>query len=72
MYNVTELTDYFGYLDYLRESGQTGMLGAGPYLMAEYGISKKQAFDVLATWMSTFDHETGPAERAEQAVKDNE
>lgn len=31
-------TEYFEYLDELRESGVTNMFGAAPYLVSEFGI----------------------------------
>jgi hypothetical protein len=42
------------YLDALRESGVINMLGAGEYVEAEFGLSKKEAKKVLAYWMQTF------------------
>ena len=44
--------DIFSYLDRLRESGDTNMFGAVPYLMARYhNMSKKSAKKALADWM---------------------
>lgn len=44
------------YLDTLRESGETNMFGAGPYLMDEFPeLSKRDARDVLMYWMRTFE-----------------
>ena len=43
------------FLDDLRESGDTNMFGAQPYLMAEYtDLSKVEAREVLGYWMNTF------------------
>ena len=46
---------YFAYLDGLRESGETNMFGAGPYLREEFDeLNKMDASTVLVTWMKTF------------------
>jgi hypothetical protein len=47
---------YFIYLDALRESGETNMFAAVPYLKKEFAELKtdKQAAKVLAEWMNTF------------------
>lgn len=42
------------YLDELRESGDTNMYGARPYLMIEFPLPKDTADDVLTYWMNTF------------------
>jgi hypothetical protein len=47
--------EYLEYLDDLRESGETNMFGARPYLMREYPeLSKQEASTVLAHWMQCF------------------
>lgn len=47
--------EYYEYLDELRESGETNMWGAAPYLMAEYpDLTKKEAKEILLDWMGTF------------------
>lgn len=45
---------YFKYLDALRESGETNMYGARPYLVEEFGLSKERAGEALQEWMNTF------------------
>jgi hypothetical protein len=42
------------FLDNLRESGEVNMFGARPYLMAEFGLDKKEAGEILSEWMKTF------------------
>jgi len=43
------------YLDELRESGETNMFGARPYVMDEFPeLTKEQAGKVLSYWMATF------------------
>jgi hypothetical protein len=40
---------YFVYLDELRESGETNMYGAPSYLVATFGLTRKEAMEVCAT-----------------------
>ena len=42
------------YLDELRESGDTNMYGAGPYLVEEFGCDRATSHLWLAYWMETF------------------
>ncbi len=42
------------FLDDLRESGETNMFGAGPYLEAEFGLDRREARAVLKEWMDSF------------------
>ena len=49
---VTE--EHLKYLDALRESGETNMFGATPYLMNEFLVSKSEASRILVYWMSSF------------------
>jgi len=42
---------YFDYLERLRESGATNMFGARPYLQRQFGITPKEASEVLGKWM---------------------
>lgn len=45
----------FEYLDDLRESGETNMFGAAPYLQREFpDLSAAEARAVLLDWMNTF------------------
>ena len=66
---VDELTEFFGYLDELRESGETNMYGARPYLQAEFELEGKAAGKVLVTWMETFAHDDPPNVRAAAALE---
>lgn len=50
---VTE--EHLEYLDELRESGETNMFGARPYLMREFtDLTEKQAQEILVYWMDSF------------------
>ena len=45
------------YLDELRKSGVTNMYGAGPYLVDEFDLTRKESHEVLSYWMKTFGQE---------------
>jgi hypothetical protein len=62
------LTEYFEYLDRLRESGVTNMFGAGPYLAEAFGITKHQAKKVHVAWMETFEDGPTAEHRATKAI----
>ncbi len=46
--------EHLEYLDELRESGDTNMYGARPYLMDAFDMSKNDAAAILSYWMKTF------------------
>jgi hypothetical protein len=46
--------EMFDYLDVLRETGVTNMLGAAPYLQNAFGIEKSEAKVVLLEWMKNY------------------
>ena len=52
--NVSE-NEYFSYLNDLRDSGQTNMFGAGEYLERDFNLDKREAREILAKWMRSFD-----------------
>jgi hypothetical protein len=41
----------FEFLNRLRESGETNMFGATPYLREEFDIGRREASAVLMEWM---------------------
>ena len=49
-----DLSEYFDFLENLRESGVTNMFGAVPYLVDEFAIDKSEALDILGRWMETY------------------
>ena len=49
-----QVIDMFEYLNKLRKSGVTNMLGASPFLVDEYGIPSGEARKVLSAWMGNF------------------
>lgn len=46
---------YWIFLEVLRRSGETNMYGAAPYLEEAFGVSRKDARDILMDWMSNYD-----------------
>jgi hypothetical protein len=62
------LTDIFEYLDELRESGETNMFGASPYLMSDFDMGRTEASDALSAWMNTFSNDEGALDRAKKAL----
>ena len=44
----------FIFLDELREGGAVNMFGAAPYLAEMFGLSAREAREVLGQWMRTF------------------
>ena len=52
---TTVKEEYLDYLDALRESGDTNMFGARPYLMEAYPeLTAAEASGILMSWMKTF------------------
>jgi hypothetical protein len=50
-----DLKMYFDFLEELRESGQTNMFGARPYLQAVFpDLSDIQAKVILVKWMESY------------------
>ena len=48
--------EHIEFLDGLKESGQTNMSGATPYLMGEFPeLEEMEARYILAYWVKTFD-----------------
>jgi len=47
--------DHLEYLDELRESGETNMFGARPYVQSYFPeLTKDEAGEVLSYWMESF------------------
>ena len=49
-----EMKEYFDYLVELRDSGETNMWGAAPYLEREFALSRSEARDILLAWIDSF------------------
>jgi hypothetical protein len=52
---VNTTKEHLVFLDKLRESGVTNMFGAAPYLKRAFGLTAKDATDILLYWMETFE-----------------
>lgn len=64
-FTALDLIEYFGFLDELRESGDTNMFGAAPFLARQfYGLDVQEARVVLKAWMDTFDGDKSAEDRA--------
>jgi hypothetical protein len=50
---------YSDFLLALRDSGVTNMFGAAPYLQKEFGLDKREAREILANWMKSFNEGHG-------------
>lgn len=47
--------EHLKWLDELRESGRTNMIGARPFLMDEFGeLGDREASGILAYWIKSF------------------
>ena len=51
---VDEKLKYWVFLEKLRRSGITNMFGAVPYIVSAYGVTEKEAFDILMDWMKNY------------------
>ena len=47
----------FEFLNRLRESGETNMYGASPYLACAFDLPKREASKILVEWMQWVDEE---------------
>ena len=47
-------TEYYAYLNLVRESGQINMLAAAPHLAKEFDLDIKEARKVHSDWMQSF------------------
>lgn len=52
---MNEMKEYFDYLVELRDSGETNMFGAAPYIQREFGVSRSEAKDILLAWIESFE-----------------
>ena len=49
-----EWYEYYVYLEELRQSGVTNMFGATPYLREEFGVGRREAIEILGSWMDNY------------------
>ena len=50
--------EVFLYLNELRESGETNMYGARPYVMEEFEMEADEAKRILLLWMKNFNKDS--------------
>ena len=48
----TAIRNEFIFLNRLRESGETNMIGAAPYVEMEFGVNRREARTIVSDWMS--------------------
>ncbi len=48
------MSEYFEFLDDLRESGEINMFGAPSVLQEVFDLSKYEARDIVSAWMKQF------------------
>ena len=48
------MSEYFEFLDDLRESGEVNMFGAPRVLQDVFGVGRYEARDIVAEWMKSF------------------
>lgn len=63
-YSEKKWTEFFAFLDNLRESGATNMYAAAPYVMTAFSVDRNTAVNITSVWTKTFDREKAPAVRA--------
>ena len=71
-FSADEMTEFFEYLDDLRDSGATNMFGAGQYIQKRYALTRNEARNVLGGWMDTFSNGLTADKRAEEFLKQAE
>ena len=50
-----EWTEYYIYLEVLRQSNVTNMYGSASYLRDDFGIGRREAIDIVANWMHNYE-----------------
>lgn len=63
-----DLTEFFKYLDDLRESGVTNMFGAARYLEKDFDLTRTHATGIALLWMETFDGKASVESRVQSAL----
>jgi len=52
---MKDYKEYFDYLVALRDSGETNMWGAAPYIQREFGVTYQEAKEILLAWIKSFE-----------------
>ena len=50
-----EWIEYYVYLEDLRQSGETNMYGSAPYLREEFGLGRREAINIVTSWMNNYE-----------------
>jgi hypothetical protein len=53
--NEEQMKEYFDYLVELRDSGETNMWGAAPYIQREFGVTYQESKEILLAWIKSFE-----------------
>lgn len=53
-YATPEEEDHFLFLDQLQKEGKTNMLGSSSHLAEKFKVSKGQARNIVAKWITTY------------------
>jgi hypothetical protein len=64
-----ELKEAFDYLETLKDSGQTNMFGARPYVADEFGWDKYKAGKALSLWMAVYGPDTAAKDMVTKAME---
>ena len=64
-----EVISAFEFLDSLKESGATNMLGATPYIKKQLNVSSHRAKELNLMWIRSYDPERSMDDRVELAYK---
>lgn len=59
----TAIREEFIYLNRLRESGDTNMFGAAPYVEMEFGVNRREARTIVSDWMQWVDQDPSNLEK---------
>jgi len=49
-----EWIEYYVYLEELRQSGETNMYEAAPYLRREFGLGRREAINILGSFIDNY------------------
>lgn len=71
VFSIDEVVSFFEFLDDLRANGKANVLGAGRYLVEEFGLSKEKSKEIILLWMDSFDEKIDVGRRARTAYVAN-
>jgi len=50
-----QMQEFFNFLLELRDSAETNMWGASPYIVSNFGVTHPEAQYILVEWIKSFD-----------------